>query len=380
MSSITVEAYGWAAAIMSMLAFGSFGVPIKSAAAQSVNIDPLVFQSYKTTMCFLTSWAVLLVPGQSFSFTMWGIVSGLFWVPAGVATIYAVKATGLAVGIAIGSSFIVLVSFTWGVLIFQEHVKSRAAACIAILLMILGLCGMAYFSSPHNVKATVGDMEDYQAHTSNIGYREVQIERKKFDDAFPADGLESMTHDPSGVVLCGRVLPNRSLGIAAAAFCGLWGGSVMVPMHYAPKANTGISYSISFGIGAALINLSLWVIRFLYHVVRTRSLRMAYNSLPSFHPRVMWRAGGTSGTLWSIGNFFSMVAVDSLGQAVGYSVIQAGMLVSGLWGIFYFHEIVGFRRICNWMLSAMLTIVGIILLSFQHRDDVRVENNDTGTE
>lgn len=54
------EACGWAAAVLSMLAFGSFGAPIKSRAAKSVDVDPLVFQTYKTTMCFLTSWLVLL--------------------------------------------------------------------------------------------------------------------------------------------------------------------------------------------------------------------------------------------------------------------------------------------------------------------------------
>ena len=32
-----------------------------------------------------------------------------------VATVYAVKSAGLAIGIGVGSSFIVLISFTWGV-------------------------------------------------------------------------------------------------------------------------------------------------------------------------------------------------------------------------------------------------------------------------
>jgi hypothetical protein len=104
----TCEACGWAAAILAMLAFGSFGVPIKSDASRSVDIDPLVFQSYKTFMCFVTSWLVLLF-GQDFSYTPWGIVSGFFWVPGGVAMIYAIKNAGLAVAMGIGSSFIVLV-------------------------------------------------------------------------------------------------------------------------------------------------------------------------------------------------------------------------------------------------------------------------------
>ena len=57
---IACDACGWAAAVGGMLAFGTFGVPIKSQVAQSLKIDPLVFHTYKTMMCFLTSWLVLL--------------------------------------------------------------------------------------------------------------------------------------------------------------------------------------------------------------------------------------------------------------------------------------------------------------------------------
>ena len=52
--------YGYIAAAISCIAFGSFGVPIKSERSISVDIDPLVFQTYKTTMVLLTCWIVLL--------------------------------------------------------------------------------------------------------------------------------------------------------------------------------------------------------------------------------------------------------------------------------------------------------------------------------
>lgn len=93
-AAVACQACGWAAAACAMLAGGSFGVPIKSEAARSVDIDPLVFQTYKTFMCFATSWLILLMPAVTvvlvgeeeqssalFAFSPWGIVSGLFWVP-----------------------------------------------------------------------------------------------------------------------------------------------------------------------------------------------------------------------------------------------------------------------------------------------------------
>lgn len=114
------DSIGWLAAIVSIVSFGSFGVPMKnegmywsrvwciynvkllkrwrycciipsfsffvflflSIASTSVDVDPLVFQSYKTVMCFLSSFLVILF-GIKPSFTPWGLVSGLFWVPAG---------------------------------------------------------------------------------------------------------------------------------------------------------------------------------------------------------------------------------------------------------------------------------------------------------
>jgi hypothetical protein len=74
------DSCGWLAAAGSALAFGTFAVPIKSDAARSVDIDPLVFQTYKTALCFVTAWGILWFE-PVFMFTPWGIVSGLFWVP-----------------------------------------------------------------------------------------------------------------------------------------------------------------------------------------------------------------------------------------------------------------------------------------------------------
>lgn len=371
------EACGWAAALVSMLAFGSFGAPIKSDAAKSVDIDPLVFQSYKTFLCFITSWLVLLW-GQEFTFTSWGIVSASFWVPGGVATIYAVKTAGLAIAIGVGSSFIVLVSFTWGIFIFEEQVRSRFGACFAVFLMIAGLFGMSYYSSPE--AASVAPREEPTsdvASTRSDGYQGVQVAEVDEEDvaSTKSNPLEigrgsprpdGRSMDVNVVDICGWKVSKRTSGIAAAMFNGIWGGSIMVPMKWAPPGCSGMGYVISFGIGASIVTLLLWVLRFWSNFSRMRSAVSAYQALPSLHIRTMWLAGGTSGLLWSIGNFGSMISVQHLGEGVGYSVVQAAMLVSGLWGIFYFREIKGTVTISKWFFSASITVCGIILLSYEH--------------
>lgn len=230
-----------------MLAFGSFGVPIKSDIVTSLDVDPLVFQTYKTAMCFMTSWLVLLM-GQEFTFTPWGIVSGFFWVPGGVATVFAIKSAGLAVGIGVGSSFIVLVSFVWGIFIFQESVRSKGGACVAVALMILGIIGMSHYSAPIDEEYSVGQTSDEDDGLSSIssgqGLRICTQEdsldaiTSAHDDQFnnedEDEGSSHEDHDSTSgdVVICGQKISRRNLGILAAVFNGTWGGSIMVPMHW----------------------------------------------------------------------------------------------------------------------------------------------------
>lgn len=335
------EACGWMAAVASSIAFGSFGAPIKSRVVTSLDIDPLVFQSYKTLVCFLTSWLVLLL-GQEFTFTPWGIVSGFFWVPGGVATIFAVKSAGLAVGIGVGSSFIVLVSFVWGIFIFNENVRSKAGACFAVALMIVGIVGMSTYSAPepalqdYSLGRTYENGEGSEIDEALSGSLPIGLEMSSSTQESSLDGssaeefqdevqtrhqTDSSNHD-TDVVICGHKFQRRTLGILAAVFNGTWGGSIMVPMHWSRGGTGGIGYVISFAIGASVITLMLWVIRFCFAVNTYRSFNGAYSSLPSFHFRKMWLQGCTSGLLWSIGNFFSMISVNHLGEGVGYSVIQ----------------------------------------------------------
>lgn len=383
------------AAVGGMLAFGSFGVPIKSKVAQTLDIDPLAMQTYKTSMCFLTCWLVLLY-GEELSFTPWGFVSGLFWVPGGIGTIFAIKNAGLAIGIGVGSSFIVLVSFTWGIFVFGEHVHSRLDACFAVGCMMLGLLGMAYYSAPNVIEEALeeehrldpaeigGEFQCLRSVTSDDGeegqdqlLEMPSVEQHDEEEAVAGDEVVIVDSTPgvyidelsdSHIVCFGSKWSRRTLGILSATFSGVYGGSIMVPMKWAPDDAKGMGYLISFAIGAATVNLSFWIIRGLYLSRRMGSFSAGYDALPSMHFRKMWRYGGACGLLWSIGNFFSILSVEFLGEGVGYSVVQSSILVSGLWGIFYFHEVQGVKTISKWLLSAAITVLGILLLSYEHHE------------
>jgi hypothetical protein len=295
------------------------------------------------------------------------------------ATIYAVKNAGLAIGIGVGSSFIVLVSFTWGIFVFEEHVHSRKGACFAVGCMMMGLLGMAYYSAPttssddyqevHRDDSAISDdyhgglatgisptdeLHDEDGAASGGFVDEpvlpstesADVEATTADDddddedddedddiVIVDETLSQSTTTPQSsepcsthVICCGMKWQRRTLGILSAMFTGIYGGSIMVPMKWAPADDKGVGYVISFSIGATLVTVALWIFRYLYLCQRHCSFTKAYYALPSFHFRKMWLYGGTCGLLWSIGNFFSIISVEYLGEGVGYSVVQSSML------------------------------------------------------
>mmetsp|Transcript_14889 Transcript_14889/g.18942 ORF Transcript_14889/g.18942 Transcript_14889/m.18942 type:complete len:438 (+) Transcript_14889:36-1349(+) len=163
-------------------------------------------------------------------------------------------------------------------------------------------------------------------------------------------------------------LTRRQMGILCAAFNGGWGGMCLVPLHYAREDGFGgPGYVISFGCGAMIVTIWIWALRYLYNLdLMDYNFRDAHDMMPSFHVREMWLPGSLAGILYSIGNFGSIVAVSALGQGVGYSCTQLSMLVSGLWGIFFFQEIKGNGTILGWFFAASVTVTGILWLSFEH--------------
>lgn len=357
---------------------------------------------------------------------------------SGIATVYAIKAAGLAIGIGIGSSFIVLVSFVWGIFVFREKVHSLFGACVAVACLMLGVLGMSYYSAPppaadyegvatgteideeedgvfvsnenavaieaeYEITPQSSQEEDGGAEASNgfVGERSTQkngapvvddlrrkhqvesqrtrsihsddtplSENEPLDSASsPSASTNTRQQSPSSSSPPRKGISDRQLGMMAAAFCGIWGGSIMAPMKWCKADTKGTHYLMSFSIGASIVTLAIWLFRYLFLVVvHGNRWVVAYQALPSFHLRVMWRPAGLSGLLWSIGNFFSLISVNRLGEGVGYPLVQTSILVSGLWGIFYLDEVKGWERVSKWFASSLLTIFGILLLSYEHHE------------
>jgi len=458
---------GWVVAGIAIISHGSYPVPMKGGRANSVHVNPFVFQTYNVVVCFLLCWVVLLL-GEELSYTPWGLLSGFLFNVGGSANIYAVRSIGLISSNGIVSCLSVLVSFLWGKLIFSEQFKSQNETIIAIALLLVGLPGMIYVSAPTNdqveggfapttttTRANAGVSPHHThsgvqllspstpsskaddgslsliSHYSLLAAEQQQQQQQQGseddnttptghyyvdaccdgslrsamsrgkDDFFPIPSLSygetqemiSQQRALTSVLLeesCvsvtvrrrkgskggsamtmrsgGREMSRRTLGYFAAVCAGVFLGSSLIPVHFACQSNHGLGYIISFTAGALIVNIFLWLLLFLFYLIRHHySPSNAYNALPSMHFRVLWIPGAISGSLWTVATVCSVLTVHSLGKEIGFSAIQAQLLVSGLWGTFYFREVVKRVRVILWFAFALVTVVGIYFLFFDSK-------------
>jgi len=202
--------------------------------------------------------------------------------------IFAVRNAGLAVSQGTWSSMIVAVSFVWGIFVFGEGVKSEIFATLAVGIMIIGLFGMSYYSSPRERANDFNSEEDHQDGArdgdccdSFFVYNELSSEEPKSDiveiksSPTALEGVMSSSpgecglhdnasqlvhsdedhisnesncteHSPSSstgrekdwestkydltedFVIFGKIISRRTAGLISAVMCGIWGGSIMV--------------------------------------------------------------------------------------------------------------------------------------------------------
>jgi glucose uptake protein GlcU len=427
---------GWAAAFLAVVAWGSFGVPIR-ALPSTLEVHPLVLQSYKTVVCFATSFLFVLLLREPIRWSWWGLLSGLFWVPGATAGVYGIRNAGLAVAVGTWSSIIVMTSSFFGIVVLREPVRDVGDAIRALLVLVLGLIGMARYSSsstadegqlhpahallpvpshgrPHSSQPTFApesadtlsltslnkrisracdgslpfEMEDGSGKSEGvvaareIGYEDARSYEEDYDDELAVmlgvgtpssvrrkDKPDYVGHPGWRWMGCWRVvLTPRQLGVLGAVVNGGWGGMNLIPLHYAKQYDglTGAAYVVSFAGGAVIVTVAMLGAMYLYRVIiQGESWGAAFDCLPEWHFREMGGRGLLAGVLYSVGNFASIIAVTFLGQGIGYSACQMQLLVSGLWGVFYFQEIKSKTSIVKWFLSAACALTGILWLAYE---------------
>jgi glucose uptake protein GlcU len=379
---------GWIAAPIAALSYGSFGVPIRG--TKHVPVHPLMMQSYKTTIMFITCWAVVFL-GVDIGFTKWGLLSGFLWVVGGTGGIYGIRMAGLAVAVGTWASIMVMINFLFGIVIFQEPVADVPSTLCSFLLLIVGLVGMSIYSAPPpKAETIVVEQEVATTHNGDPGNVSYQYVEGDFPNSGRInDETEGLRNDneilfqrptvptvdpqltPHVVLFNGQItLTSRQCGILGAALNGVMTGGSLVPIHYAGEEGFGgARFFPSMACGAMISNFMLWslyfVVKAILDTMSGKSIRQTVEGMPKLFFRELWFPGLLAGLLLSLAMFTSILAVTYLGQGVGNSLVQTKILVSGLWGIFWYHEIRGAATIAKWFVSAGICIAAIIWLSLE---------------
>jgi hypothetical protein len=167
-------------------------------------------------------------------------------VPAGAFNIFAIRNAGIAISQGIVSSSIVTVSFMWGHFIFHEPVTSLIGAYIAIAVIMTGLFGMSYFSSNETLSKWSAS-----SFSEEKGGELDMLTNSELPYLGPLEINQQLASPwEKTISINGRNYSRRNLGCLSALTCGVWGGSILVPMHYATENTSGLGYVISFSIGA----------------------------------------------------------------------------------------------------------------------------------
>jgi hypothetical protein len=169
-------------------------------------------------------------------------------------------------------------------------------------------------------------------------------------------------------------LSKRQIGIVCAILNGVLGATALVPLHYAKEQGfTEYSFFFSFTSGCMVANTILWILYFVFQCVCCSDpSRRGSISMPRWHVKELSLKLFVAALLYMGGTFGSILATSTLGQAVGNSLVQSKILISGLWGICWFQEIKDRRSITNWFLSATVSVFSILWLSLERRHEATI--------
>lgn len=325
-SQTSTAASGWVAVAGASIVFGSTGVPMKisSLSNEETKLDTVLFACYSNTGIFLISLPLLiylLATGQ-FIFYPWAIVGAADIMIISFFAFNAVRDLGYATAPAIWAGIGMISAFLWGVVVFNEPVDNIIGASLAIACLVIGV---ALIST-----------SQFQIKLSDTTYMDPGAEAEYVN---PVINITSFY----GYIFC--------------LLTGIFDGSLMVPFKLSGATTVPevLSYIAYFGIGTLIATP---VIFSLYTLV------ILQGKLPTLYLQTAPKPGIVMGILWACGNFLSVNATYCLGMKTGFPLTQTCILITAVWGIYYFKEIRtdSFAFRCKFTLGVFAVCAGSILL------------------
>jgi len=292
--------------------------------------DNVVFNGIVGIGAFVSSalvQIVLFIMGHELILSWFAMLGGFLFLGATLCTFIAIPKLGLGAACCVWSVTAIFVSFLWGVL-GPQKVQSPVGSWPFALLSLLCLA--------------VGAIVIVLAETLAQQFFGGRPELKLLD----VEGQKTAGGTNSG---------DKVLGLVFAVGVGLFGGSILVPMHFKSEDYDNWQTILSFGLGALIA--SIFVTQMYWTVIAKKS------GIPKVTGRQLL-SGLLAGSTWNIGNVCQIAAQSppiELSYGISYPLLQCGMFFAGILGIYAFGEIQGKAVIVFWIGAVVLSI-GVVLL------------------
>jgi len=369
----------------------------------NANVNPIVFQCYKTFWVFLTSLFFLIpvyINYGAYEFSWWGTVSAAGWIPSGLCTIISVPLIGVSMGVVINTAFAAILSFLVFWLALDSPIKEHTTADgghyylapAYLTVIIVGMAGLVYAprlaklcGSPQDEASVAAPQDSVGKVIGSPAWTGVESNQRYSGFAASSDAEEPLAgvKGEADREQDEHSWRNHLLGMVGALGAGLFSAvqyamvnigkevkqksagcykpvnkTITCPDDLTEEFNNFGSWMISFGVGAVIVT-GTWMLG-LFVYIKIKGIPM-----PGLQFNIMKYPGSIAGLCWSVGNFFNTAAVVKGGNAISFPQSTAcQLLTSGLWGIFFYGEIQG-KAILIWGLFAAITTAGIILLGFE---------------
>lgn len=330
-------------------------------------LEPMVFQLYVSIGVFLSSMVAipLIRPFNDdvvdtggdkspvFPFPPLALVAGALFVVSVSLSFAAIRYVGIALAQGVWCGTAIVVSYLWGIIAFQDRIDSPLLAAAALLLLLFGVSSIAFCGPLGEYLEEKGFCEQrdrsdpYMLMLGENGAASGGEAKDQEDPELP--GQASMSSKS-------RAASRRLTGILLSMGVGLAGGSVLVPLHYIPKKLAGLAFLPAFGVGTMAASP---IVAFSWFAYEGR--------LPAFYVRETLWAGCTSGLVWNISNVCSIIAIPAITYSIAYPILQASLVVAGLWGIYVFDEIRGTAKTVFFS-AAAVTVAGVVCLALSARE------------
>jgi len=130
-----VDATGILFALVAIFSWGSSLVPFKLAG----KVDGIQYNLFISMGIVISTLIALPLLNFSFGFSIHGLVAGAMWALGNTIGIFSIRLLGLSKAVPMMGACIVLTSFLWGILFFNEQLKLILVALIGIVLLIIGI-------------------------------------------------------------------------------------------------------------------------------------------------------------------------------------------------------------------------------------------------